>query len=183
MGGGITLESPPRAARLERVATGGGLVFETFPRASATGNSLLSSGQAQYASVYVYQGEIVTNLHVICSTGGSGQTLVKAGVRDNDASFTSLAATADVKDTLTGTGLLTLALSSAWTCTESGIYYVGILGVGGTQPTLARAGNVVTGAYAAVSGDKLAGSEGSQTDWDATVASMGNAFPFWIGAS
>lgn len=170
-------------SRAELVNSASGILFETFPRASATGNSLLTSGQAQYAAVYVPDGETVTNLHVICSTGGSGQTTVKLGIRDNDASYTSLAVTADVKSTLTGTGLLTCALTAPWTCTAGGIYYVGILGVGGTQPTLARAGNVVTNAYAAVSGDKLAGSEGSQSDWDSTVASMGNSFPFWIGAS
>lgn len=179
MSGGIGL-STSSTIREEQVAAAGGVFAETIPMYAASGATILSSGQAQYAGVFLRAGETVTNLHVFVTIAGAGQTLVKMGVRDTAGA--SLAASADVKATFTGTGFLTVPMGSAWTPSENGLYYFGILGVGGTQPTLLRAANVTSGSFAGVSGYKWAANEGSQTDWDATCT-YGNSFPFWIAAS
>ncbi len=113
---------------------------ETIPRehgAPMSSQSILASGRASFFAVYLFAGEIVTNIAFVA--GGTGAAIV------NNIWFTlvtsggtPLATTAD--DGASGWSAnaeKVLSLTSPYTVTADGIYYVGCVVNATTVPTLA----------------------------------------------
>lgn len=166
--------------------TGFGLVTETLPLNVCNGSTILTTGTTQAVLAPFRAGQVVTNLLAALAVAGAGQTLVKMGIYDTAGN--QLAVTADVKAAFAGSaGLVENALTATWTCPATGVYYIAVLGVGGTQPTLVRqaVGTTNPGLISAVGGrPRLAVTEGSQTDLDATATfGASGGIGFWFGAS
>lgn len=116
-----------------------GLIAETFPVGTSTSNSTATAGSWFGGIVGLRAGDVVTGLGVIVAGNATTSTLVKLGLWSSAG--TLLASTADQSASFNAGAanrFQSAALSSAYTVTADGGYYLGIVCVGGTGPSLFR---------------------------------------------
>jgi hypothetical protein len=135
------------------------------PVSIATGFTIqLLAGRADVAWVHVPEGEVVTKIHGIIITGGSGLTTSGLALFDSSGNHLKTATLAASK--YQTAGQMEATLDSSLTVTATGLnsgFYVAFWAVGTTMPTFGRSGNN----QAAVN----AGSSGAKTRFGRTAAS------------
>jgi hypothetical protein len=133
-----------RAARL----TAQGFLGETAPRDQCSGSFAPTAGN-QYATLTgLLAGETITTLTFLATVAGSSTTLFKAAIWSTAGAL--VASSATIHTTVnTGTGLRPATLTTPFTAPNDGAWYLGLLSVGGTSPTLLKHNAVVTGYTAA----------------------------------
>jgi hypothetical protein len=130
-----------------------GSIAQTFPREVASISDLvvLVSGRLSLVAVDLPSGKVVTSISFLSrSTAGASLTNQWFALFDNSASPVLLRQTVD--DTTTAwaaNAVKTLALSSTFTTTYSGLHYLGIMVAGTTVPTMAGI-NVGSGTFASI---------------------------------
>lgn len=137
-----------------------GMVAWAYDPAQAvnTANNALASGVLTLIKVRLSAPATVASVLLQVTTGGSGLTAGQclAGLYDSTGAL--VASTADQAAAWASTGVKTMALTAAagrsLTLLPAGIYYVALLAVGTTMPTLVRASGqaainagLVAGAY------------------------------------
>jgi hypothetical protein len=128
-----------------------GTIAATLPRMLAGSNWGLSSGTMYLTPIYLYAGQVVSNINFL-TTGTAGASLThqyavllsgSASVAATaDKALTSMAATTPFTWPI---ATIASGASTSYTVPTSGIYYVGIVIVGTTMPTLlgfTSAGNI-----------------------------------------
>ena len=101
--------------------------------------------------VYLFQGEVVTNLYAYTTVAGAGQTSVWMALFNS--ALSQVAITADVKAVFAATaGQMTCPLTTPYVIPADGAYYIALLGVGGTQPTVGRSNNTTGTTTDAING-------------------------------
>lgn len=173
----------PRSSRDDLARHAAGIVTETmlYPAGHANA-SAPASGTMVGIIVGLRAGDVVTNLSCVLNSGGSGLTLVKLGLCAIDG--TLLASTADAKASFTTSGLKTIAVSSPYTVTADGGYYIVYLATnsGGAQPALMRGGSYALPVIG--SGAKRHVQQTGQTDLPASATlAIGDGNWYWFAAS
>ncbi len=168
--------------RYQIANTGLGLISQNFDRQLVVGGNLISTGAAQFGSLGVRAGDIVTNICVISTVVGAGQTLVKVGLFSKTG--VQLGISADVKaDLASGIGVKQEPLIAAYTVPTDDVYIAGILGVGGTQPTLGRCSASTAGSFAVGSFALPYAQQGSLADMPAPAVFAATGISFWFGVT
>lgn len=108
----------------------------------------LTSGTLRLTYIWLPKGTVVTNITYLSGTGATGITSRWYGLFDSARNL--LRTTADNASAFAGGSTLTLALSSTYTVTADGYFYVGICEVA-TTPTALRGIASTTGAAIALS--------------------------------
>lgn len=150
----------------ERMAAQG-IFAETLPRSMCQGTTILTAGTIQGAMVHLRRGDVVQGVAVVVSVVSTGATLVKVCL--SDLSGNLLASSAD-NSAAFNAGPATLAIktnfTAPYTVPSDGGYYVEILSVGGTPPTVLRGVSLAAAGAAAVGSGALPfeQSAGGKTD-------------------
>lgn len=133
---GIALDAYLRSNLLIR---GYGLIAETTPRNNTISvASAAVSGTVYYTAIALLAGDLVTNLSISVGVAASGLTLSKVGLYSSAGAL--LASSADQGVSWQTTGIKTIALAAPFPVLVSGIYYVALIAVGTTPPSIARGG-------------------------------------------
>lgn len=178
------------AQRYQALVSAQGYYAETLPRNAAASTALLVTGEIYYVSIGLLAGDVVTNILTLCNTLGSGFSGInmKAGLyaKGNGA---QLAVTGDISAAHGSTGPKTNALTAPYTVLTTDAYWLAILAIATTPPTLTRgtpASPVYNGAFTGAAMGSL-GVQLAQTDLpspNATVAyATGAAFGLWMGVN
>jgi hypothetical protein len=123
-----TTTAPPQVAGLK----GWTFDFSTYTANTGLG---LTAGVGYYQAVYLAAGTVVSNIGVAASAAGTSTTLY-LGLY---SSTTRLAATSGLATASISTSTYqSQAVTSSYTVTTSGIYWIGLLSVGGTGASIFR---------------------------------------------
>lgn len=163
-----------------------GYYAETLPRAAAIGTpAILISGTVYYVNIGLLAGDVVTNLHTLVSVLGSGFSGIgmKLGLYDKTGAL--LRATGDISAAHASTGPKVNALSSPYTILSTDSYFLAMLCIATTPPTLAKGAlsSVFSGAF--TGGVGMAASATGLTDFlsNVTYVYSGSNHAWWIGVS
>lgn len=168
------------AVRRQRITAGMGLITETCQRGMIATSANGTSGQFIGNPVYMFAGEVFTDLVAECSILGSGMTLFKFGVFSLDN--VQRAASADVKASFGSTGEKSVSLVTPYPAPVDGFYYVGFIGVGGTIPAIARLAGGPTGGAPFGVGTVYSGvQQTGQSDLPATLSITQANIMYWLG--
>lgn len=164
---------------------GQGLVTETYPIATVSSNFQTVSQTVYYNLVGLLKGDVITNIHVALTAIGTTTTSVFVALYDSSGN--RLAVSNDLTTALDSTlGMKTLALSSPYTITSDGAYYLSVLIINGTAgncPTLQR-GNGTSGSNGAVgSGVRAFAGQAGQSTMPTTASFSNATVAYWMGAS
>lgn len=162
-----------------------GLINESWNIANGGSASLMITQRAYYIGVGLKQGDVIANVLVLVTTGGTTTTNLFVGLYDSAG--TRLAVSNDLTTALDGgsAGYRALALSSSYTVTQDGGYYVAILVVNAvTCPTLQRNQSGAAAAVAPVT--NMLGTtytQSSITTLPTPTATFASTAPltFWVG--
>jgi len=173
----------PLTPRSQIAITEQGLGGENFPRGPITASSLLTAQRTQGGLLGFRAGDVVTNLHCVMATTGSGAGYARMALYALDG--TQRGVSGDANAAFTGTaGLLTVALSSAYTVTADGGLYVCVLAnLATTQPTLSRGIVIAAGATAVGAGSLNFVQESSQASFPASASFSSTTIGYWFGWS
>jgi len=136
--GGVSL-----ADRDSILATAQGFSGQVFPLGTSSGPVAMAAGGQRASLVGLKAGETITSLYAWCTVVHSSSTLIKLALWSKTG--TLLANTGDVLAQFAGLGVKGGALSTAYEVPTTDAYYVGIVTVGGTPPSLLRAASGTTG--------------------------------------
>lgn len=164
---------------------GEGLIAQTWDRHTGANATILVDGTAYFTLIGLLAGDVVTNLSISVPIAGVTMSLSKVGLYTTAG--VRLALSADQGTAWESAGVKTIAMTSPYTITTSGAYYVAIVAKGGTLPTVMRGGIFAasTSQGAGIgSGSMVAGVQTGQTDLptSATIVS-GSGFAHWVGVS
>lgn len=125
----------PAGVRQDFVIAGYGTFAETYPLAWSSGGTRVSaSGRAWYTPIGLVAGDVVTGIMALHTVVGASSTTYKAALYDNTATRVAISGNENAKATVLG--FQKLVLTSPYTVTTSGFYYIGWLHVGTTAPTI-----------------------------------------------
>lgn len=147
-----------------------GSLYETFPRTFQVSNVALTSGRLQMTAIDIPQGIAITSITFVSGgTGATSPTVQRFGLFDSSRNL--LRKTNDDGSTAWApTTAKTLALTSSFTTTYSGLHYVGCLVAAATPPNLR---GVSSGAEIAGIAPIIAGSaDTGLTDMPSTAAAL-----------
>jgi hypothetical protein len=163
------------------LAAAQGLKGEPFSRATAIGSTAQTAGDLRAILVPLFAGDLVSTVFWHQTVAGSGVTLFKAMVLD--ASGNRVAVSADASATAnSGTGLKSAAMTTPYLVPSDGGYYLAVVSVGGTSPTLVRGTSAITGYDGSSgSGQKISAVQAGQTDAPATATLVASGTAFWLG--
>lgn len=160
-----------------------GIITEPYPVGSASGTTALGTQQLLFDAVALIAGQVVTNVGWFQSVAGSGLTLLKTALADKTGKILAVSADSSASPG-SANSYVALAMGSAYTVLTDDVYYLCLLPVGTTPPTVAR------GLNATGSGDHVPGSTiirsgvlTAQTDFPAvgssfSVATKGSFWPY-----
>ncbi len=170
-------------SREEQRATALGYIAETFARYDGwMDTGVLSSGEVAYVGIFLRQGEIITNLHVVILTAGAGLTLSKCGIYDTVGN--RLASSANQGAAWQSSGLKTVALTSSYTVPSAGFYYLAMLVTGVTPPAMPTAQtNTASMGNALGANPAPVNLQAAQADLPAVAAFTPGGYILWIGTS
>jgi hypothetical protein len=141
----------PTSWRHKELAQAGTAISETFPiHIALTNGAPPASGQALFSALYLETGTVVTSITFLtANTALATGTHQIFGLYNNASPPALLRGTSDDTNTAWAANTLkTLNLTSTFTTTYSGLYYVCCLVTAGTLPTLVRAGPIGAGGQA-----------------------------------
>jgi hypothetical protein len=168
-------------------ATDQNLLGWSYDPVIPTGSSAPTSGTIQYIRVKASASGNVANLLLNVSTGGSGLTSGQNLVGLYDATGTQLAVSGD-QTTAWGTNGLKTASISATAVVAGTVYYIGLLSVGTTPPSISRniLSSVVPNIGFASAPFRFNNGAASQTTLPASFTPSGTTASgntFWVGMS
>ncbi len=179
-----SLRSSTARLRDQKIREATGYYAETFPALAFQSTGALSTGAVYFTPLYLFAGEVVSNLIVNVAAAGVGVTLYKVGLYDTAGN--RLAVSAESSASVGTAGDKALAMLSAYPVTADGAYVTAVLGVTGTSnPTVARASGI-TRSLLAGSTFTSAGIQTGQTDLQAshTISwTSGSAVGVWVAVS
>jgi hypothetical protein len=159
-----------------------GIIVQTMDQKVCDQAIAPTAGNLNAALVGLVTGDVVTSIVLHVVSNGSGVTLAKVGLYDQ--SGTLLASSADVDTTFTSGSVprkQVTNLSSPYTVTSDGAYYLAFVTVGGTSPTLLRAS---TRTSAAIAGGVLPyGALSGQTDLPSSITLPAAVNSTWMAAA
>lgn len=172
-----------RNGRDDIALTAQGFIAETLPRHNILGAYALTTQRLEGCLIGLRSGDVVTNVHCVVSTAGTSVTVARIGLYSTAGVL--LASCANTTTIATdAASFRSVALSSPYTVTADGGYYVAILAVfTGTAPQLLRGVSQTNALDAAGSGSRGAVSQTGQADLPdpATFGASGSAV--WFGVS
>ena len=147
----------------------GSSVAETMPRMFVTGSFTPASGGIRTTAVYLYAGQVISNITFSTGTGAGSSVTAWAGLFTSNAgytTFTLVAATAQQSlasmnaTTIFTWPIATIAAGSSTTYTvpTTGIYYIGACISATTMPSLAALTTTVNTASQPITAAALTGS-------------------------
>lgn len=175
------------AVRYEALMAAQGYYAETTPRGSASNATIMVSGTIYFNSVGLLAGDVVTNILTLCSLAGSGFSGIgmKAGLYSKAG--VQLALTGDISVAHSSVAAKTNVLTTPYTVLTTDLYYVALIGIATTMPTLIRTpAGVATEAVFTGGFSPAYGYQTGQTDLTApaTIASTATTgIAFWSGIS
>lgn len=179
---GVDLATAMGGTRNDLVLSARGLIAETIDEKACNVTSAPGSGVLVAGLVGLRAGDVITNVAVHVVSNGTGVTLAKVGIYDVSGNL--LASSADVDTSFTSGSAnrkQVTAFSSPYTVVSDGGYYLAVLFVGGTSPTILRAN---TSTSAAISGSALAyGAQGSLSDLPDPMTLAAGTNSTWLGAT
>lgn len=116
-----------------QMPTGG--LAETFPRVLAVNSQAQPTTIAKFGLITLIAGQVITSIHTIVATAGSGITNGWHAIADTN--FNCLAVTANQTTAWNGTGDVAVALTSQYTVPTTGAYYFVTSATGTTIPAFA----------------------------------------------
>ncbi len=177
----------PFVPRIDRRTSAQGLITETFPRQTGVANTASTTGTIYGAGVYLFAGEVVTNLSIIITTAANTSTFAKVCLYDTAGN--RLAISADQGLGWDTGGLKTVALTAPYLVPVTGWYYAAYLSVATTGPSTCGS-NGTAAALLAMCVPVGAGfipwfTVAAQTDLvnPVTIAAGAAPTPKWIGLS
>lgn len=178
--GGISLPAAEPAIK----ASGQAIVAQTHDRVIAASSLASTSGELRVSAIALVAGQVVTNL--LCIVGLAGAGMTHGYLCLYSVANPRLALSADSPTSFQGTGLITLAMTVAYTVPATGLYYAGFLGTTGTSmPNIVGVTNGTTAATIAVGTGSapMTHQTGLTSPPDPMVPSAGAVNPFWIGVT
>lgn len=159
------------------------LLSQNFDRQTGNSGLAASSGIGYYMSVPLRAGQVITNVITAITGAGVAITVGEVAIYDRDGD--QLAISANITTAWESTGIKVNALGSPFTILETDIYYVAVLAVATTQPSMLR---TVTGtaipAGAVPGGLQPYGAESGLATLPATATiGVASAIPFWVGVN
>jgi len=168
-----------QAARDQAKRNGLGYTGESFDRDGIASALAFTSGDLRATSVGLLAGDKVTNVLFDCSAAIQTITTLKVGLYDSGGNL--LASSANVTSNQS-TGIVSIALSAAYTIAADGLYYLAVVIQATTMGSLGTAASVVGKEGAVGSGPKgallLTGQSGTPASISAAVQSDQ---PVWLG--
>lgn len=168
--------------RMRERARAEGFITESMGRRLPNSSQLMVSQTLYGELVELVAGDQITKIITYVGTAGATLTLVKVGIY----SGTSLvASSADNKANFTTNNVnVSTSLSATYTVPTTGGYYLAILAVGTTPPTLLAANHSDAALLAALAGGSaICVTQASQTDLPGTATwSVSAAKPLWLAA-
>lgn len=161
-----------------------GLLGQNFERQAAQATSGPSTGVIYSMMLGLAAGDVVTNIHLICTTLGSGWSGINMKVGIATKGNVKQAQSGDVSGLFGSTGGKTCPLSSPYTVPASDGYFFQVLAIASVTPILERARTAVPFVFGANPG--AYGWQSGQTDLPNTPAPLftnSNAIAFWVGWS
>lgn len=173
------------AQRYEATMAAQGYFAENYQRDAANASATTTTGTVFFMGLGLAAGDVVTNIVTMCAGIGSGFSGIgmKVGVYSKAAAL--LAQSGDVSGQVASTGAKSLPLSAPYTVLTTDAYYLAILAITSSAPTLNRSNQNLVG-LGPFSGGTLnvQGVQTGQTDLPATATiSTVSTFGFWVGAS
>ena len=159
-----------------------GALAETYPRWMGSGNSVtLSSGRLMLQAIYLPQNITLTSISI-----RSGATALASGSNQWFALYNSaldlLMQTDDDTSIAWAAGTVkTLNLTSTYTTTSAGLYYIGILIVASTMPTIMRLSSTnsnLNNLDPKLNGNSTTGLTGAAPDPAAAISSATTSFHY-----
>lgn len=156
---------------------------------SATGAAVNVSGTIYLHKIYLPANKLVSNIALGVQTAGATLTAAQNLIAVYNSSGTRLGLTADQSTPWTTTGYKTAAVTSPFTTTAAGFYYVAILAVGTTPPAFYQAANapsILFNANLAAGTFRHATGGTAQTSLPTTItmgSTASSAFNIWVAVS
>lgn len=168
-----TVQMTPRPKSADTTLRRGlGLVAENFPAVAASNVSILANQSLYFVAVGLLAGQTVTNVGWFQTAAGSSLTLLKTALADKTGKILAVSADSSAAPG-SSNSYVALAMGTPYVVPNDDVYYLCVLAVGTTPPTLSRGQNQ-TGAGDEVPGSSVirAGILASQSDFPAVGSSF-----------
>ena len=170
---------------------GQGYYAETYPRGACSSSTIMVTQRAYYQSIGLARGDVVTNILAMCQTLGSGFSGINMkGAIYTKTGATLLAVTGDISAAYGSVGpkaspLVLQSNNQPLIIPETDIYWLALLAIATTPPTLMRGAtsHQSTGGFGSGIGSSGAWSGQSDLGSSATITSDTNGIPFWMGVN
>lgn len=153
-----------------------GFIAWNYDSEVAVSTNILTSGTVYVHKVWLPAGLTINNLGFTITTAGSGLTASQNFIGLYTAAGSRVAVSADQSGNWTSTGFKSTAMVAGYLVPTSGYYFIGILAVGTTPPTVASSNGLQTTFNANVTGATLrhAVAATSQTSLPTSITMSGN---------
>lgn len=180
---GSPLVNPVRI-RTQAAMVAQGIFAQSFDRNLwITGAQALATQQMEASGVYLYAGEVVTNVSYETTVAATSVTLGRIGLYKSDGTLLASCAN-DTAIWTAAAALRTKALSAPYTVLLDGFYYFGLLAVfTGTAPQVARGTNPSGAGTAIGAGLAPCLRQTGQTDLPSPATFAASTFNVWAGIS
>jgi hypothetical protein len=184
---GDMMTSPYGDSTDEQRALAEGIVAQTGPRQSATGSVSTPAGTMCAVTLFIRRGTLLTNGLLVVGANGTGVTLAKVGLWSTTGAL--LAASSDQSANVNaGTiwRVQSFPLSVPYTVLTDGLFYAGVLQVGGTPASIIQfsATPAISGAGGALAAFPVPWGATNQADLAAFTPPLAiSARVPWIGFS
>ncbi len=136
----ITTANLAAAAKISPYIAGQGMIAETFPRQERAVSLVLVGGVVYYTGVALYAGQVITNITVGITVKSVSATLAKVGLYSKTGTRLALSSTQHVAwNANPGLYTVPFAAAATYTVPTDDLYYVAVISVGGTPPSLLTA--------------------------------------------
>lgn len=171
------------ARRYESLMAGLGYYAETYPQANHSGPSALNSGGCHFVGIGLLAGDVVTSITVQVEAAGVTVTLAKNALYTTAG--TLLASSASGHASFGSLGMKTLAMTSPYTVTSDGMYYVCHLQVAATPAQIMKGSNGLGSSQGVGSGSRVQGFQSGQTDMPtpATISLSASSLGVWMAVA
>ncbi len=120
--------------------TGQGLKGETFRRQERAVSLAITGGVVYYTGVALYAGQVITNITVGVTVKSTSATLAKVGLYSKTGTRLALSSTQHVAwNANPGLYTVPFAAAATYTVPADDLYYVAVISVGGTPPSMLTA--------------------------------------------
>ncbi len=136
----LTTAKLAAAAKISPYIAGQGMIAETFPRQERSVSLVLVGGVVYYTGVALYAGQVITNITVGVTVKSTSATLAKVGLYSKTGTRLALSSTQHVTwNANPGLYTVPFAAAATYTVPADDLYYVAVISVGGTPPSLLTA--------------------------------------------